>query len=66
MHIPGLGIVGDWEHTCSVGPGAAHKAKIALRLDAKAPPGRHILPLEIREASIEDPADAFLVIDVKR
>ena len=66
VHIPGLGIVGDWEQTCSVGPGATQKSKIALRVDANPKPGRHILPLEVREASIEDPADAFLVIEVKR
>jgi hypothetical protein len=58
--------VGDWEQTCSVGPGATQKSKIALRVDANPKPGRHILPLEVREASIEDPADAFLVIEVKR
>jgi glyoxylase-like metal-dependent hydrolase (beta-lactamase superfamily II) len=66
FRLPGRGVVADWEGALSVSAGGTEREKLAFTVDAKAAAGRHVLPLQVREGAIEDPVDAFLVIDVKR
>lgn len=66
VRIPGRGIAADWERVFAVDAGATVRAKCQLRIDAQAAPGRQVLPLAIRDGLVEDPADGFLVIEVKR
>ncbi len=65
VRLPGRGVVTDWERTLTVAAGGTAREKIEVTVSAKATAGRHVLPLQVREGDAEDPADSFLVVDVK-
>ncbi len=63
--LAGRGLVNDQQWTAEAMPGKPKSLAVTLRLSDKAPSGRHVFPLRVREANWADAIDALFAIDVE-
>jgi glyoxylase-like metal-dependent hydrolase (beta-lactamase superfamily II) len=63
--VQGRGIIDDVTIPLQVAPGDTLRRSITVTIRNAAPPGRHILPLVIREGDRLDGSDAFLGIEIE-
>ena len=67
IRLDGRGLISDIdEGSVTIGPGMTAHRNITFSVANDAPPGRHVFPLVVEEGRMEDGADSFLMIDVKK
>jgi glyoxylase-like metal-dependent hydrolase (beta-lactamase superfamily II) len=63
--LAGRGLVPDQTWTLEAMPGKPKSQAVTMRLSDKAPAGRHVFPLRVREKDLTDAIDVFFAIDVE-
>jgi glyoxylase-like metal-dependent hydrolase (beta-lactamase superfamily II) len=65
VSLEGLGVTADQSWDLPIGKGEAVRRDMTLKLADKLAPGRHVLPLQVREGARPDGGDTFLVVEVE-
>ena len=65
ISLNGRGLLPDEAWALEATPGKPKSEAVRLRLSEKAPPGRYVFPLRVREAKWSDAIDAFFAVDVE-
>ncbi|MDB5384408.1 MAG: Hydroxyacylglutathione hydrolase [Planctomycetaceae bacterium] len=63
VELQDRGLISPFVKEFSIRGGQTLRHELKLKAIQQLPVGRHVFPLIIREASAEDPADAFLVVE---
>jgi glyoxylase-like metal-dependent hydrolase (beta-lactamase superfamily II) len=65
IRVDGRHIMEAQSWRMAVAPRSDQRTSVRFKLSRQAPPGRHVVPLRVTSGDTEDPADVFVVVDVR-